>query len=62
LVHGPAIPVVLHGKVLAPDGRVFGLIGEFHDAKEGISRFLLPLEYRDQQDHAEDRADGGEQH
>jgi hypothetical protein len=55
LVDGAPIVVVLQGKILAPDGRVDGFLGELHHAKERIPRLLFTLDDRDEKEHADNR-------
>ena len=43
LVHRSQIRVVLHREVLAPDGRIARVVGDLHDAEEGLLCLTLAL-------------------
>jgi hypothetical protein len=65
LVDGLPVAVVLHGEVLAPDHRIFGLVGELDHAVEGVPGLLLTLHDVDEEGDGagsgKRRQDSGEQ-
>ena len=53
LIDGAQVGVVLQRKVLPPDRGIDGLVGQLHDAEEGVLRF--PLAFHDVDEEGRDR-------